>query len=262
MHVGLIGAGAIGKQVLAHLGKWPDSAVTLLQRPGRPPPDGFKISAVAESLAGLLAHRPDIVIETAGQRAVAELVEPILAEGIPVIICSTGALADGALLARLMQCAEKAKVALSIASGAVAGLDYVRIAAMRPDAVIRYSSRKPVAAWRRELRQQGHDPDSLSHPVTLFEGSPDAAAKLYPRNLNAALTVALAAMPIPVQVRVIADPRASGNCHEIDVSSNLGRAHMEFVNAPDPDNPKTSLLTAFSIIRLLEDHRQTMARPA
>jgi aspartate dehydrogenase len=130
---------------------------------------------------------------------------------------------------------------------------------MLPEAEIRYSSRKPVAAWRRELEERGHDPDSLSQPVILFEGTPDEAAQLYPRNLNAALTVALAAAPAPVRVRVIADPEVSGNCHEIDVSSRLGRAHMEFVNAPDPDNPKTSLITAFSVIRLIEDHRSHVA---
>ncbi|WP_119273507.1 aspartate dehydrogenase [Taklimakanibacter deserti] len=261
MHVGLIGAGAIGKQVLAHLGHRPEDSVTLLMRRGKRLPDGIKISAV-DGLAALLAHRPDIVVEAAGQQAVVELMEPILNNGIPVIICSTGALADGALFSRLIHCAKNARVALTIAGGAVAGLDYVRIAALMPDARIRYSSRKPVAAWRAELAACGHDPDSLSQPVALFEGSPSEGAKLYPRNLNAALTVALAASPAPVQVRVIADPAVSGNCHEIDVESRLGSAHMEFDNAPDPENPKTSLITAFSVIRLLEDHRQVMARAA
>jgi aspartate dehydrogenase len=259
MHVGLIGAGAIGKQVLAHLGQRPEDAATLLLRPGKRSPDGLNLAAV-DSLDAFLARRPDIVVEAAGQQAVGDLAEPILRARIPVIICSTGAFADGALFSRLIQCAATAGVALTIASGAIAGLDYVRIAALLPDAQIRYSSRKPVAAWRSELLALRHDPDSLSHPVTLFEGSPAEAAKLYPRNLNAALTVALAASPAPVRVRVIADPKAAGNCHEIDVISDLGSAYMEFVNAPDPENPKTSLITAFSVIRLLEDHRQKIAR--
>ncbi|WP_368904606.1 aspartate dehydrogenase [Taklimakanibacter lacteus] len=257
MHVGLIGAGAIGKQVLAYFDDRPDDTVTLLVREGRASPGGR--TGVTESLADFLARRPDIVVEAAGQRVVAELVEPILAAGIPVIICSTGAFADGGLLARLTRCAKEAKTELKIASGAVAGLDYVRIAALLPDVQIRYSSRKPVAAWRRELESHKLDPDGLVEPVTLFEGSPGEAAQLYPRNLNAALTVALAAAPAPVTVRVIADPEASGNCHEIDVSSRLGSAHMKFMNAPDPENPKTSLITAFSVIRLIEDYR---SRPA
>ena len=261
MHVGLIGAGAIGKQVLAHLDQRPEDAVTLLLRPGKQRPDGLTVSAV-DNHTDFLKCRPDIVVEAAGQQAVVELVEPILTAGIPVIVCSTGAFADGALFSRLMLCAKTAKVSLQIPNGAVAGLDYVRIAALLPDVQIRYSSRKPVAAWRGELSALGHDPDSLSHPVTLFEGSPAEAAKLYPRNLNAALTVAIAASPAPVRVRVIADPNVAGNCHEIDVISDLGSAYMEFVNAPDPENPKTSLITAFSVIRLLEDHRQAITRVA
>lgn len=261
MHVGLIGAGAIGKQVLTHLGQRPEDDVTLLLRPGKRSLDGSKVAAV-DRLDAFLARRPDIVVEAAGQQAVVELVAPILSAGIPVIVCSSGAFADGALSSKLMLSARTAKVSLQIASGAVAGLDYVRIAALLPDARIRYSSRKPVAAWRAELSGLGHDPDSLSHPVTLFEGSPAEAAKLYPRNLNAALTVALAASPAPVRVRVIADPKATGNCHEIDVTSDLGSAYMEFINAPDPENPKTSLITAFSVIRLIEDHRQATTRAA
>ena len=92
--------------------------------------------------------------------------------------------------------------------------------------------------------------------IVLFEGAPAQAALLYPRNLNAGLTVALAAAPAPVTVRVIADPAVSLNTHEIEAESALGIAFMRFANRPSADNPKTSALTAASLAatvrRLLE----------
>jgi aspartate dehydrogenase len=54
-----------------------------------------------------------------------------------------------------------------------------------------------------------------------------------------------------VTVRVIADPKAAGNTHEIEAESAAGTASFRFVNAPSPDNPKTSALTALSLVAAL-----------
>jgi aspartate dehydrogenase len=115
------------------------------------------------------------------------------------------------------------------------------------DATVRYTSRKPPAAWQAELAVAGHDPARLTGEIVLFEGTPAEAAQLCPRNLNAGLTVALAAAPAPVTACVIADPAVSLNTHEIEAESALGTAFMRFANQPSPDNPKTSALTAASL---------------
>jgi aspartate dehydrogenase len=60
-------------------------------------------------------------------------------------------------------------------------------------------------------------------------------------------------------VRVVADPAARGNTHEIEAKSAAGEAHFRFVNAPSPDNPKTSMVTALSLAaavrRVLDEAR-------
>ncbi|RUU07022.1 DUF108 domain-containing protein, partial [Mesorhizobium sp. M6A.T.Ca.TU.002.02.2.1] len=115
-----------------------------------------------------------------------------------------------------------------------------------------YTSRKPPAAWRAELVALGRDGDD--GPVILFEGSAPDAAALYPKNLNAGLTVALAAGIERTRVRVVADPAVRENIHEIDVTSAAGRAHLRFENAPSPHNPKTSAITAFSLAATVMRH--------
>lgn len=252
MKVGLIGAGAIGRQIMASLGLRHGVETVLLLRPGGMRPKGVPV-VTAGTLADFLAHSPDVVIEAARQEAVAELLPPVLERGIPVILCSTGALADQALRERLAALARSAGTEIILPGGAVGGVDYLRSVSGVAGTRVVYVSRKPPAAWRDELAQRGYSAEDLTSPIVLFEGAPEAAARFYPRNLNSALTIALAASPAATTVRVMADPAAAGNCHEIEVTGPAGTARMAFLNAPTPDNPKTSALTPLSVLRALDE---------
>jgi len=123
-----------------------------------------------------------------------------------------------------------------------------------PEAQVRYTSRKPLAAWAPELRALGQDPQALAAEIVLFEGTAAEAARRYPRNLNAGLTVALAAGADRTIVRAVADPAARHNTHEIAVESSAGSASMTFVNRPSAANPKTSALTALSLAAAVRRH--------
>ncbi len=256
VHIGIIGFGAIGRDLHRRLSR-EGHRVTLVLRPGSASrnevPSG---TTVVESVAALVALRPAVVVEAAGQAALDRAAQDVLAAGIPLVAASTGALGDPVLFARLEAAARAGKSRLVLPAGAVGGLDYLSALRYTADAVVRYTSRKPPAAWRAELAEAGHDPARLPGEIVLFEGTPAEAAKLYPRNLNAGLTVALAAGPAPVTVRVVADPGVALNTHEIEVESALGTAFMRFANHPAPGNPKTSALTAASLAaavrRLLE----------
>jgi hypothetical protein len=94
---------------------------------------------------------------------------------------------------------------------------------MSGDIAVTYTSRKPPAAWIAELTEAGLADAARSQPVTLFEGSAPEAAALYPRNLNAGLTVALAAGIDRTRVRVVADPSVTTNTHEIEVTGGCRR---------------------------------------
>ncbi|UDL96218.1 aspartate dehydrogenase [Lichenihabitans sp. PAMC28606] len=247
LSIGIIGFGAIGRDLLSRLRRESDE-MTVLLRPDsasrRIVPTSVR---VVETLGDLLAVRPSIVVEAAGQGALETYGPDLLSAGITVVAASTGALADPKLFARLETAASAGGSRLVIPSGALGGLDYLAALRGTVDARVRYTSRKPPAAWRQELAARGYDADALTGEITLFEGTAAEAATLYPRNLNAGLTVALAAAPSPVSVRVVADPSVSLNTHEIEADSELGCALMRFANRPSPDNPKTSALTAASL---------------
>lgn len=248
--VGLIGFGAIARQVHAVLaGRGLDWVVLRRSGAGGLPPG----VVAAADLPGMLAARPDVVVEAAGQAAVAAHVPTLLRAGVPVILASTGALADAALQAEVRQAAEAPGARLIIPSGAVAGLDYLRAVAPLDGVTIRYTSRKPVAAWQAELAALGHEPSALRAELALFEGTAAEAARLYPKNLNVALTLALTAPRAALTVRVVADPAAAGNEHHIRIDSPAGLAEFRMVNAAAPDNPKTSLLTGLSVRAALEE---------
>ena len=249
--VALIGFGAIGRALAAELGKDSAYRLAVLRRGAVPLPR--EIGAF-DTLEALIAARPALVVEAAGQGAVEAYAPALIEAGISLVITSTGALADDGLLHRLVLAAETSGARLIVPAGAVGGLDYLTAVAGLPDAQVHYTSRKPPAAWSEELRTLGHDPEALSSEVVLFEGSAGEAARRYPRNLNAGLTVALAVGPALADVRVIADPAVTDNTHEIAVESPAGSALMRFANRPAPDNPKTSLLTALSLAAAVRRH--------
>lgn len=209
-----------------------------------------------DTLAQMVDWRPDLVVEAAGQQAVQQYVPSCVQVGLSVMISSVGALADAAFARNLAQMARVSGARIVVPSGAVASLDYLQAVA-RSDGPVRveYESRKPVAAWRDVLQELGHDTASLSQPVVLFEGPADQAAQRYPKNLNVAATLALAGIGMAgTRVRVVVDPAAQGNQHIIRVNSPLGSLETTLVNAPSPQNPKTSWLVAHSVASAIERH--------
>ena len=251
--IGLIGLGAVGRDVAARL-KTDQATVEVVALTRRVVADA-NVDRFVKQTTELIAVRPDLIVEAAGHGAVAEHVVPVLEAGIPVVLVSVGALADDRLRRRVMEAAQVGRAKLMFPGGAVGALDYIRAVSQVPDLRIRYCSRKPVAAWQQELIARGLSPDTLNCEVTLFEGSAREAALAYPQNLNVAMSLALAGPGIEgVDVRVVADPKATGNTHEIEIESAAGRATLSFNNTPSPRNPKTSALTALSIVCAVRDH--------
>ncbi|MFZ4806543.1 MAG: aspartate dehydrogenase [Hyphomicrobiaceae bacterium] len=252
--IGLIGWGAIATDVADGLVAR-GYAVTVLCRSGtgdRAMPAG---AAQVADLPALLAATPDLVVETASQDAVRHLVPLCLDAGHAVLISSVGALTDAGLLAMLKETAERRGTHVVLPAGAIGGLDYVRAARHADDAVIVYESRKPVDAWRDELRALGVDPASLDAPLTLYEGDARGAASRYPANLNVAATLALAGRGFEgTQVRVVVDPAVDRNTHTITVESELGTMAISLANRPALTNPKSSMVVSRSILAATEQY--------
>ena len=258
--VGLIGHGGIVRAVLDRLPATAgtDVAVTdVLCRPGRATAAravvGDDIAAV-ETIDELLAARPTIVAECAGHGAVADYGEAVLAAGIDLLVASTGALADQPLHERLAGAAVHGGARLVLPAGAIGAIDALAAGRIAGLERVRYRSRKPPAAWAGSAAETACDLASISEPTVFFRGDARTAARDYPKNANVAATVALAGLGFErAEVELCADPAAAGNIHEVEVEAEgtAGRFRIELLGFPGPDNPRTSQLTAMSIVRAL-----------
>ncbi|HUD87015.1 MAG TPA: aspartate dehydrogenase [Xanthobacteraceae bacterium] len=254
--VGLIGYGGIARDVVAALREAGDSGkiVGALCRPGRVEQARTALGGIdiVESLDDLLARRPSVVAEVAGQQAVAEHGPDVLRRGVDLMVISIGALADLALLDRLKAAARDGDSRILLPAGAIGGLD--AIAAMRVGGLhaVRYRSRKPPAAWRGSPAEKVADLDRLNGRTVLYRGSAGEAALLYPQNANVAAAVALAGLGFDkTEVELVADPEAPGNVHEIEAEGAAGRFAIQLQGRPSRTNPKTSALAALSVARAL-----------
>jgi aspartate dehydrogenase len=257
MRIGLIGVGAIGREV-ARLLRGGGLSFEIVALTRRTMTD-TNVESWVNRTDDLIAARPRLVIEAASHAAVSEHVVPVLQAGIPVVLASAGALASDKLRCEVMQAAQAGKARLIFPSGAIGALDYIQAVSHSANFRIRYCSRKPIAAWYDELITRGLVPDKIEREVVLFEGPARDAALSFPQNLNVAMSLALAGPGIDrVEVRVVADPKATGNTHEIEVESDAGQAMFIFNNAPSPDNPKTSALTALSIVHAVGEYFETL----
>ncbi len=258
MNVALIGYGAIGQHLVKALTPEESARIShLLVRPRRVAEIRGQVAEEIKIVSGAAeigAPIPELAIEVAGQDAVAEHGAAILLRGIDLVIVSVGTLADPILYDRLRGAAAKGGAKLLIPAGAVAAID--GLAAAREGGLdwVTYTSRKPPLAWKGTPGEDICDLDALDEAVQLFEGRADDAALLYPKNANVAATVALAGAGFErTKVRLIADPEAPGNIHQIEAAGAFGRFAIELEGRPLPGNPRTSSLTAFSVLRAIRN---------
>lgn len=259
----LIGYGAIAGSVVRTLPRHAGGRVAIvgvLARPGREDAARARLGdvPVVARLDDLLATAPDIVVECAGHGALAAHGAAVLAAGRDLMVVSSGALADDALADRLRAAARAAR--MLIPAGAVGGID--ALAAMRLVGLdsVRYRSIKPPAAWRGTPAEQAVDLDRIAAPTVAYRGPARDAARLYPKNANVAATIALAGIGFErTEVEVVADPGAHHNIHELEAAGASGTLSLRLVNLPSPDNPKTSALTALSVVRGLLNESAAVA---
>lgn len=243
MRLAMIGAGSIGAWVagaLARDGIAPEAVI--LRGAG---PAGLHVVRSVADLPPGITH----LVDCAGHSGLAAHGPLALAAGIDVISLSLGALADAGLAAELADAARAGGARLHLASGAIGGLDALRAAAAGGLDAVRYTGRKPPLGWAGSPAEAVLDLAGLTAPATHFEGSARDAALAYPKNANVAAAVALAGLGFDAtQARLIADPGAVGNIHDIEAEGAFGRFRFEITGAALPGNPKSSALAAMSVL--------------
>lgn len=252
--VGLVGYGAIGALVGQALlgGQVPGlNLVGVVADRGAPP-------ELAVGDVETLVEASDIIVEAAGARALSEFASLTLERGRTLVALSTGAFLDPAMWPLLSPTAAKGRLILS--TGAIAGLDLIRAARLAGDDVrvgLR-STKRPHALIQAWMDQAEHDRlvslTAADEPVTVFRGGAIEAARLFPANLNVAAALAIAANdPSAVNVELVADAATPQTRHEVTIQSALGHYHVAIANQPSQDNPATSGLVPWAVLRCLRD---------
>lgn len=251
LRVALIGLGAIGEVVARELLARNGPRLQLVAVMARElPPEGSLPVKVCKRLSTVLAQHPDLVIEAAGQGAVLEYGPACLRAGCDLLVASVGALADAEVLAQLEQAAQATGRQVLLPTGALGALDYLGAAQLAGLDRVHYRGRKPPAAWRGTPAEQSVDLNAVREATVVFRGSAREAARQFPKNANVAATLALCTLGMDaVQVELLADPQAPGNVHEVEAKGAAGSLSLRVVNAPSPGNPKTSLITPYSVLR-------------
>lgn len=263
--IALIGYGAIGSRVHRLIQASKDvELVAILLPPGSRtlivPAYAALSSLFCTELDQLLERKPGLVVECAGHSAVDSCANPVLASGSDLMLVSVGALASAKRYDDIVWAAQAYQRQLLLPAGAIAGIDW--LAASRRSGLheVTYRSRKPPAAWLGTPAGQLLDLHTLKGEHCFFRGNARDAALMYPKNANVAATVALAGLGFErTSVELIADANAAGNIHEIQARGNAGELHLSVLGHADPENPKTSLLTAYSIVRSIENRSAALS---
>jgi aspartate dehydrogenase len=260
VRLGLIGCGSIGSTVAAAIAR---GAAPEMQLIGLVDPMNHQAAmrvaagakcAVCPDIASLLELRPSVVLEAASADAVRTYAGLVFDSGADLVMVSVGALADADFLERLTEHARSSGRRLLVPSGAIGGVDIIKAAAIGGLDECRLTTRKhPAALNTAYVRELGVDLAGMREATTIFEGAALEAVRHFPQNLNVAVTISLAGLGLDrTTVRVIADPEATHNIHEVFLRGTFGEATIRLVNRPSLENPRSSSLVCYSVIAALQ----------
>ncbi len=261
MRVGIIGGGSIARLFLQHIrrGDLGDTQVVAIvgrsaDSKGKTLADEYGVAFVTDR-DGLVAQRPDVVVEAASHEAVREHVEPLLAQRIAVIVLSGGALADDALRLRLEQAAITSGALVYVPSGGIAGLDALKAACIAGVDEVSITVINPPAAWKNIafVGEQKIDLDKLTTAHVFYDGPARQGVPLFPQNVNIAAVLSMAGTGFDrTRLKVVADPTITRNTHLIEIKGKTGDITIKLQNVPAPDNPKTAWLACYSALAALK----------
>lgn len=253
--IGLIGFGAIGQAIAAHLQSSRASGIVLagVCVRGRQIAEARQLLSseivITESLERLLESKVDLVIEAAGQKAVIEYAERVLHAGLQLFVLSSGALADPDVRRRLRKAASTNGGGVSVPAGALAGFDGLLSMRQSGLTAVTYTSTKPPSAWLGTPAEQNFSLADMCERTVIFRGTASEAALNYPKNANLAAAVALAGIGFEAtQVELVADPQAIDNTGSVLAESPTATLDLKMSSRAFGDNPKTSEITALSVI--------------
>jgi aspartate dehydrogenase len=258
--VGLVGCGTIGSQLAMAVdsGKVANASLVSLFDVVENNAQGLKSKMRGKPSAysdfdRFISSDTDIVVEAASQEAVRKFGKMILRAGKDLMVMSVGALADRAFLLELLQAASENGSRIYVPTGAIAGIDAVRSVRHLLESVTLTTTKSPKAlAGAPFFETSKIKLDEITEWTVIYEGAASDAVKAFPANVNVAAVLSLAGIGADkTKVRIVADPVATTNQHEIVATGSFGEIRIAVSNVPSPGNPKTSFLAVLSAIECL-----------
>ena len=248
--VGLVGCGAIGEGVARFIDKkLKDTAcfyaisdldfdrANKLQKKLTSKPKVIDVDKLIDQV--------DLVVEAASVEAARYILKRAVKKKKDVVVLSVGALIEEP---QVIKEAEKRDVIIHIPSGAIAGSDGLGSLSLGNIKRISLTTFKPPQGLigADYLKKKRIDINKIKKETVIFQGSVKQAIKYFPKNINVAATLFLAASQGDVRVCIKTDPRLKRNIHRIDIDANEAKVSVEVENVPSKLNPKTSALAILS----------------
>ncbi len=249
--IGIAGIGAIGSAVARALIS--DKGIGEMRLECVSDPYASNTFGVDNVSFEVLTERCDLIIECLPADIVSELTKVVFKAGKDILFISAAGLLNHP---QVLKDLNVSKSHAYLPSGALCGLDGV--IAMREMGITssKIASTKPPNGLKGApyVVENDIDLDAITKKTCIFEGNAYDAAKGFPANVNVAASLSLAGIQADqTRVEVWADPAATGNMHEITVKSDYSTLVSRIENVPDPTNPKSSALTAQSIVATLRN---------
>ena len=254
----VIGCGALGGTIARAAAKELRESYTLLGLAGASPEEPEALAAQTGSRAfasveELFGAKPDYVVEAAGGEVVRRWGEAVLRSGSDLILLSIGALAEQELWDGLSRAAREAGRKVYLPSGAIGGLDVLRAMRLMGEGMeMRVENCKSPDGLEGAPGLEGRAL-SRTEEELIFSGSARDAIHGFPKNVNVAVAASLAGPgPDHTRVEIRSVPGLRDNTHCIYASTETVRVKLETVSSPDPKNPRSSTLAAWSVVALLQ----------
>jgi aspartate dehydrogenase len=258
LKIGLIGFGAIGKDVVSYI---KDDKVegaeihSILVRDSEHYEElETERFMVLDNEETFFSSELDVIIECAGHDAVYQYAVKALSTGSHFITVSVGAFSDGELYDKVVEAARKYGRKLILPSAAIGGLDRIAASSIHELDEVKLITRKPPEAWRGTVAEEKVDLDTIEEEFTLYEGTARESAKLFPQSTNVSAALSIAGVGFDqTKVQVLVDPNVNHNTHQIIAKGYFGEVELTIQNTPSADNPKSGYIVAMSICKALNN---------
>lgn len=206
-----------------------------------------------ENLQDMIDDRPDYIVEAASPNLIKDIGLEILENSINLIPLSVGAFADKEFYEIMKKAAIENSSRVHIPSGAVGGFDVLRSAMLMGETSVSISTEKSPESLNGAPFLKGRElPGEKEEAV--FKGSAKEAIEAFPKNVNVAVATGLATVGVEdTLVKIKSIPGKKSNKHEIELIGENVQVNIIIEARPSKDNPKSSSLAAYSVIRVLKD---------